>query len=416
MKTKPFNNLLLKILSVAAAILLWLVVVNIDDAVQSKTFRNIKVNTINMDAITSQGQTVRVDEDTDSVDIVVYARRSVLDKLKASDFVATADLQKNLLYGGMVGIEVTYNGDYAIERIEQSRNNVLVSIEEEVTEQFKVSVGYTGEPASGYAVGSLLPAQSLVEITGPASMVERIDRVEAKVNIAGLTGSTVRTCRLELKDSVGTTVDGTYLQYIGKDTDFEVTVNILTKKLVGISFDISEAAPEGYGLASIAYKPETVYIAGEKSQISGIYNLNIPAEALNPEGETGNVVKTVDISQYLTSGIIIPDEDEREIVVTMDIVPLETVIYGISPHQVQYDNIPEGYELDVSDTDLLEVPVSGLEDDLASLITDAITVNADLSEIRRAGTYTVPVTVTLPEGFSCAEELEITIKLVRETQ
>lgn len=416
MKTKLFNNLLLKILSVVAAILLWLVVVNIDDAVQSKAFRNIKVNTINMDAITSQGQTVRVDEDTDSVDIVVYARRSVLERLKASDFVATADLQKNLLYGGMVSIEVTYNGDYNIERIEQSRNNVLVSIEEEVTEQFKVTVGYTGEPASGYAVGSLLPEQSLVEITGPASMVERIDRVEAKVNIAGLTGTAVRTCTLELKDSAGAAVDGTYLQYIGKDTDFEVTVNILTKKLVGISFDVSAAAPEGYGLASITYKPETVNIAGEKSQISGIYNLNIPPEALNPDGETGDVVKTVDISQYLSSGIIIPDEDEREIVVTMEIVPLSTITYGISPDQIQYDNIPEGYELDTSDAELLELPVSGLEADLAGLTVDAITVSANLSEARRAGTYTVPVTVTLPDGFRCPEDLELTVKLVRETQ
>lgn len=416
MKTKLFDNLLLKILSVAVAILLWLVVVNIDDAVQSRSFKNIKVNTINMDAITSQGQTVRIDEDTDSLDIVVYARRSVLDKLKASDFVATADLQKNLLYGGMVGIEVTYNGDYAIEKIEQSRKNVLVSIEEEVTEQFKVTASYTGVPADGYVVGSLLPEQSLVEITGPASVVERINRVEANVNVAGLTGTTVRTCTLELKNGDGDPIDGTYLQYIGKDTSFEVTVNILTKKLVGISFDISEAAPEGYGLSSIAYKPETVYIAGEKSQISGIYNLNIPAEALNPEGETGDVTKTVDISQYLGSGIVIPNEDEREIVVTMEIVPLETVTYGISPHQIQYDDIPEGYELDVSEADILEIPVSGLEADLDALVMDSIIVNADLSEIRRAGTYTVPVTVTLPDGFSCPEGLEITVKLVRAAQ
>ena len=46
MKTKIFNNLLLKILSVIAAVLLWLVVVNIDDAVTSKPFKNIKVNII----------------------------------------------------------------------------------------------------------------------------------------------------------------------------------------------------------------------------------------------------------------------------------------------------------------------------------------------------------------------------------
>ena len=46
MKTKLFDNLLLKILSVVAAILLWLIVVNIDDAVDNRQIRNVKVNMV----------------------------------------------------------------------------------------------------------------------------------------------------------------------------------------------------------------------------------------------------------------------------------------------------------------------------------------------------------------------------------
>ena len=139
MKTKIFNNLLLKILSVIAAILLWLLVINIDDAITSKPFRNVKVNMINTDILTTQGQMCRIEEGTDTVDLTIYARRSVLKDLKASDFVVTADMQKDLRYGSMVKIEVAYLGNSTIERIEQSRENVLVSIEESVTKQFKVS-------------------------------------------------------------------------------------------------------------------------------------------------------------------------------------------------------------------------------------------------------------------------------------
>lgn len=415
MKTKLFNNLWLKLLSVVVAVLLWLVVVNIDDAIDSKSFNNIKVNTINMEALTSQGQTVRVDEETDSVNIVVYARRTVLKELKASDFVATADMQKNLKFGSMVSIDVVYTGDYNIERIEQSRENVLVSIEEEMTEQFKVTANYTSQPSNGFVVGSLVPEQTLVEITGPASVVERIKRVVASVDAGGLTGTQVRTCRLKLENSDGDEIDGTYLEYTGKDTEFEVTVNILNTKLVGISFDVSKAVPEGYGLSGITYKPETVTIAGQKSDISGIYNLNIPAEALETGGQTGEVALTVDISQYLPEGIIIPNEDEREIAVNMQIVPHETVNYGFSPEQIRYENIPEGLELDVLESGTLEIPVSGLESDLAGLTMDSIVIHADLSQVRRAGTYTVPVTVELPEQFTCPEELEMPVKLVKNS-
>ena len=40
-------------------------------------------------------------------------------------------------------------------------------------------------------------------------------------------------------------------------------------------------------------------------------------------------------------------------------------------------------------------------------------VHADLSDCKRAGTYTVPVTVTVPDGFSCPSDLTVDVKLVK---
>ncbi|MBS6396814.1 MAG: hypothetical protein KH452_06640 [Clostridiales bacterium] len=415
MKTKLLNNLLLKILSVMAAVVLWLIVVNIDDAVTHQDFKNIKVNMVNTDILSDQNQMYRVEEGTDTVNLRVYARRSVLKGLKASDFVATADMQKNLRYDSMVKIEVTCTKDVSIESIEQSRTNVLVSIEESVTEQFKVTVETKGYPSDGLVVGSKIPEQTLVEITGPVSVVGRIKKVQAEVNIAGITGTTVRSCRLKLLDGNEEEIDGTYLKYIGKDTDFDVTVTTLKKKLVGISFDVSTAAPEGYGLSSVAYKPETVNIAGEKSKISPIYNLNIPAEALNPNRETGKVEQTVDISQYLPSDIIIPDVSEHEIVVTMQIDPVETMSHLVNPDQIVFENLEEGLTPDTSETGTLEVVISGLRADLDALDISQIRVSADMSEYTRAGNYAIPVTVTLPDTkCSAPEGLEIQVRLVRE--
>ena len=77
MKTKLLNNLLLKLLSVAAAMVLWLIVVNIDDPITDVSFRNIKVDIVNADILADQGQVYRVVEGTDTVDLTVYARTSV---------------------------------------------------------------------------------------------------------------------------------------------------------------------------------------------------------------------------------------------------------------------------------------------------------------------------------------------------
>lgn len=417
MKPRLINNLLWKVLSVLAAIVLWLIVVNIDDAVTSTKIRNVKVNMLNMEALTSKGQMCRVEEDTDVVDITVYARRSVLSKLSASDFVATADMQKNLRYDSMVKIEVAYVGSMSsssIQKMETSRTNVIVNIEESVTEQFKVSVETEGYPSSGLVKGSAIPEQTLVEITGPVSVVKRISKVLAKVNITGITGTQVRICKLQLLDSDGDEIDGTYLEYIGKDTDFEVTVTTLNKKLVGISFDISKAAPEGHGLVAVSYKPETVTIAGVKSEISAIYNLNIPPEALNPNRETGRIEQTVDISKYLPEGIIIPEEDEQEIVVTMDIQPLVTNIYSFQPGKIQYLNIQEGLAIDGESIVPLEIPISALAQNLSVFVMDNVTISVDLSECRRAGSYTVPVNIRVSDEYSVPKELTMEVKLVKE--
>ena len=191
-----------------------------------------------------------------------------------------------------------------------------------------------------------------------------------------------------------------------------MTVTTLNTKKAGISFDISEAAPEGYSLSTITYKPETVTIAGALSDIRSIYNLNIPAEALNPERKTGRVEQTVDISQYLPENVIIPEEDEHDIVVTMEIVANETVNYSFTPDQIEYENTADGLQVDRSNSETVIMPVSGLASALSDLTADSITVTADMSGVSKTGTYTVPVTVTLPAGFSCPQDLGMTVHVV----
>ena len=243
MKTKLLNNLPFKIISVIAAIVLWLIVVNIDDTVETDVFKNLPVTLINTDTLTSQDQTYRIEPGTDKVNVTVHARRTELAKIKSSDFVVTADMQKDLRYDSMVKIEVIYTGNATIDSIEQSRENVLVNIEKKATEEFKVTVDTTGTPSAGLEKGTVTPEKSLVEISGPKSVVEQVKKVVASVNINGITGTSVLNCRLKLTNSDGVEIDDySQLEYEWKDKDFSVTVTTLKSKVVGISFDISKAA------------------------------------------------------------------------------------------------------------------------------------------------------------------------------
>ena len=79
MKKMLTNNLGLKLLSIVSAVMLWLIVVNIDDPVTYQDFSSIRVAMLNEDAVTDKDQVYRVEDNSDLINIRVWAKRSVLD-------------------------------------------------------------------------------------------------------------------------------------------------------------------------------------------------------------------------------------------------------------------------------------------------------------------------------------------------
>ena len=324
MKLKLTDNLFLKVLSVVIAVLIWIVVMNINDAEKTKPFQ-LDVKLINTEVITGNGKVFRVVDNSDTVILKVRARKSILDELKGNDFILTADMQKNLKYDRMVGITVecknrNINVD---EQVTLNRSNVDVSIEDSVTEQFQVHVSHTGPPNNGLVVGSLIPEQTIIKISGPVSLVEKIETVEAVVDITGLPGTTVKTCELKLYDAAGGMIDNTYLNYIGKNEGIDVTVNMLNTKTVPLRFAYTGTPAENYIVKDISCKPETIEIAGNAGVLSGISRWEIPEEAINVEGIDDELQLVIDLTQYLPSGVILKDADDASALVIVEVEYVE---------------------------------------------------------------------------------------------
>lgn len=106
MQKRITKNLTLKILAFLIAVFLWLIVVNIDDPVDDKTFSNIPVQVTHEEVITDNNNTYQIVDNTQEVNVTVTAQRSVLDKIKAEDIQATADM-KELTLRTQVPIEIT---------------------------------------------------------------------------------------------------------------------------------------------------------------------------------------------------------------------------------------------------------------------------------------------------------------------
>lgn len=107
MKKMLTNNLTLKLLSVVAAIMLWLVVMNIDDPYTYRDFSPVQVTMLNENVVTDQGKVYKIEDGSDVISLRVWGKKSILRDLNIEDFTATADMQKSIKYNDLVGIEVS---------------------------------------------------------------------------------------------------------------------------------------------------------------------------------------------------------------------------------------------------------------------------------------------------------------------
>ncbi|MBQ3891068.1 MAG: hypothetical protein II740_06930, partial [Lachnospiraceae bacterium] len=104
------QNIGLKLMSLAVAVILWFIVVNLTDPVITQTYKNVPVRILNADIITDDAKTLEVVDDTAVVpSVTIKASRTTIQELGNSidSIVATADMKDLSADGKSVPIEFT---------------------------------------------------------------------------------------------------------------------------------------------------------------------------------------------------------------------------------------------------------------------------------------------------------------------
>ena len=138
--------------------------------------------------------------------------------------------------------------------------------------------------------------------------------------------NTSKNCTLKLYDAAGGMIDTTYLNYIGKEDGIDVAVSLLNTKTVPMRFGYSGTPAENYQVVSVSCKPETIDIAGTSDVLGKIIRLDISPEAVNVDGIDEELQLVVDVSQYLPEGMILENEDDGSVVVTVEVMYVEPVV------------------------------------------------------------------------------------------
>ncbi len=413
MKKSLTNNFGLKLLAFLSAVIMWFLVVNIDDPVRSETFYNIPVTVINEEVVTESNRTYQIVDDTQNVNVTVTAKGSDLKKISEEDIVATADM-KELSLGTQVPIQVSIEGkDY--EEAYSTPRNLQVKIDEEAKNNFPITPTTSGTVREGYVIGELTANPEKVTIRGPKTVISSISRVCAEVNVSGLSENSTLEATLVLYDANDNVIDQTLLANNLGEEGVTVDVELFQTKNVSLKFDTSKlSAAEGYSISGISYEPQEVQVSGEEDVIKELSEIRIPAEELERTGLTQRTEVTIDIQPYLPDGVTLTDVNANNVVVVISVNQPGARSFEVSTSSIVVNNLADDLELSYGNTVDLEIQIKG-PDEVLDNLSLAKKVSIDLKNYTAAGTYKVPVTVDVPKGCNVVNEVTVEI-ILKEVQ
>ena len=409
-KYKLTTNLGLKVIAFIFAVFLWFIVVNFDNPVGSSTFRDIPVQILNDDIITSAGEVYQVEGDR-TVTVVVYATREVRQKLTSDNIVATADIKQIDSTGRLVPIEVTING-FSGESVtaEAIPRNLTIQREKSGKKVMSLTVDTEGvKLADGYILGDASVEPDQVTITGAESVLDQVDRAVAQVDeVEGVSEDSVLPASLVLYDANGNELNQTQMSNNLGEEGLSVSVEVMKVKGIPVVFDVEGSPAEGYKYSGCVSTPESVQVCGKSEDIDKISEIDVPASVIDISGASEPIEMSVDITPYLPEGVELVDENSGNVKVTVKIEQEGTLSVDFMVSSIRINNLAENLQVSYEPDAEITFRFTGDEDLLDTLdISNAVSV--DLSDYDRPGSYDVPVKVNLPAGIS--QDGQVTVQL-----
>lgn len=416
MRKKLTNNLGLKLASLMLAIVLWFLVVQIEDPQDSASFTNVQVKLINTELLEQEGKVYEVLENTDIARVKVYAPRSIISQIRETDIVAEADVSK-LTDINTIAINY-YVENVAVDRVEGSRDVVRLSVEEEVRKWIRLIGNTVGEVAEGYMVYNSSLDQTNIEISGPQSAVSKVEYAAADMGVAGATTSLSANVDIKLYDSEGKEIIQNNIQK--NVSSAYMTIEVLATKEVPVEVSSMGEPKEGYMATGVVEcSMPSVTLAAKPSVLENISVIAIPEEKLDITGADADVEQMVDLDDYLPDNVRFADKMfNGKVSITAFVEPIVSKEIEVPVANIAFRNLPEGMEAEWSDdVENYSLTVSGLWEYINSVQPETITGYVDVAaymeekklEELKEGEYIVPVTFNLTENITVDKQLNASI-------
>lgn len=398
------KNLLLKVLSLAAAIILWMVVINISDPEITRTFTSV-VTITNESVLTSTGKYYSIPNNANTVSFKVSAKRSIIEKLTGSDFTATADMRE-LEDNVRIPVEIVPNKMASQVTVNTKQYYINISVETQMSTTFAITAATSGTPAEGCVVQEVKANPEFIDVTGREVDVNKIDKVVATVDVSGRNSDISAVVLPVFYDAEGNVIDTTNLDI--SVATVEVLCDLTNIKTVPITIETSGELDSKLELDEIKAEPGTVVVQGNRSVLNSLTSITVPGDVINLSTVTGDFSTTVDIISYLPDGVTLNDASKSLVKISVVIARPVSKTFMISPENISIKKLSDKYEAAIKESGV-EVTITGITSKIEKLDAAKITGYIDADGLS-TGSSVVPVEFNLSDSYK-TDDVTVTLVL-----
>lgn len=395
-KKRIFNNLDIKILALAMAIVLWFYISS-EYNITAERYFDIEIRPINL------AENLSIKSIRDKISVGIDGPKNILENLSSQKIVGTVDL-RNIEEPGKYQLEanVIIPKNTNVTRI--IPNEVTVEVEEILEQKFQIEYNIIGLPERGYSLEDepdIIPRE--VTIIGPDTLLKQIEQARIDIDISAI------------RENINTEEIITVYDRNGK----EINDLLIKPNIVSVSIKVGEGYPEKtlsikpriigkpapeYYISKIEANPNFLNVYGNYSKIDKLDFLEtIPIDV---NGITKTL--TVKIPPIIGEGIYISDEQESLIEVQIHVMEKEEERIFQNISIIKKDASPfVSYQLN---PETVDVKVSGKYSDIKNITEDDVKAFVNLLDTE---IVQVKVEVELPSGITLLqlvpEEVRVSI-------
>ena len=314
-------NIPLKIISVAIAFLLWLVVVNVSNPeVTDSVTMEISVN--NGEELMNKGKAFSLDSRT--VRVTYKVRSNYRSQIQPSSFTAYVDMTDYSITGAVpVYVDVSPSISNLISGMTQNPMVIHVSTEDMQEKDFTVSARVNGQPAEGYIAGAVQMEPAVVSLYGPKSEIGKVSRVGIVLDIDQASETQYGTGKIQFFDANDNVIP--LSPSITLSSDVQYTVPVYKTKNLSINVPTTGQPERGFTLTGVETEPRFVQVYGEDAVLEQYNTIYLPDGLLDISGVNSNVTISVAMQNYLPEGLYMVSQSDVSVVARIarqtDVIP-----------------------------------------------------------------------------------------------